>query len=426
MRDTSIRSIRGANACLGERAWPSLAALPEVARPRLCGDRHRRRRRGGRRMRPARREDRDRAGRRLRGSGRRRRRARGAAARDLRRDRHARGRTVEPRRRRPAQQGDAHRQSDVRRARPAGRPHLRRLAFRQHDRLDLLAWPRARASALPRWSRSATRSISRSARSARRRSTIPASTATCCFSKPCGTPTGCAASRSRAAARGKPILAYKLGRSAAARELAVSHTGALAGEDDVADMFLAECGIARVDDARRPDRGHAAASRACRSPRRSAARKTVGVVTTTAGGATMVVDPLSLRGLSVEAPSPETLERIQRSDRHRGEARAADRSHGRGRTLRRHEGGARHSCWRRRNSISCSPRSARPRARIRRRRCGRSSTAPARASRSPPSWCRTRRRRWPCSRRRACRASARPRPAPTPSRRRCRAARRGC
>ena len=32
-----------------------------------------------------------------------------------------------------------------------------------------------------------------------------------------------------------------------ARELAVSHTGALAGEDDIADVFLAECGIARVD-----------------------------------------------------------------------------------------------------------------------------------------------------------------------------------
>src|SRR5499433_1844721 len=50
-----------------------------------------------------------------------------------------------------------------------------------------------------------------------------------------------------AAKRGKPILAYKLGRSAAARELAVSHTGALAGEDDIAGMFLAECGIARVE-----------------------------------------------------------------------------------------------------------------------------------------------------------------------------------
>ena len=50
-----------------------------------------------------------------------------------------------------------------------------------------------------------------------------------------------------AAARGKPVLAYKLGRSAAARELAVSHTGALAGEDDVASAFLADCGIARVE-----------------------------------------------------------------------------------------------------------------------------------------------------------------------------------
>ncbi len=49
-----------------------------------------------------------------------------------------------------------------------------------------------------------------------------------------------------AAERGKPIVAYKLGRSEAARELAISHTGALAGEDDVADAFLADCGIARV------------------------------------------------------------------------------------------------------------------------------------------------------------------------------------
>jgi acetate---CoA ligase (ADP-forming) len=49
-----------------------------------------------------------------------------------------------------------------------------------------------------------------------------------------------------AAGRGKPIVAYKLGRSAAAAELAVSHTGALAGEDDVAEAFLRDCGIARV------------------------------------------------------------------------------------------------------------------------------------------------------------------------------------
>jgi acyl-CoA synthetase (NDP forming) len=113
-----------------------------------------------------------------------------------------------------------------------------------------------------------------------------------------------------AAARGKSVLAYKLGRSEAARELAVSHTGALAGEDDVADMFLRECGVARVMTLDGLIEGMPLMTRVP-LPARSAARKTVGVVTTTAGGATMVVDPLSLRGLSVEAPSAETLQRIQ-------------------------------------------------------------------------------------------------------------------
>jgi acetate---CoA ligase (ADP-forming) len=113
-----------------------------------------------------------------------------------------------------------------------------------------------------------------------------------------------------AAARGKPILAYKLGRSAAARELAVSHTGALAGEDDIADVFLAECGIARVVTLDGLIEGMPLLARMPPAPR-TPGRRAVGVVTTTAGGATMVVDPLSLRGLSVEPPSAETLARIQ-------------------------------------------------------------------------------------------------------------------
>jgi len=49
-----------------------------------------------------------------------------------------------------------------------------------------------------------------------------------------------------AARRGKPVAAFKLGRSEEAAELAVSHTGSLAGADEVADIFLAELGIARV------------------------------------------------------------------------------------------------------------------------------------------------------------------------------------
>jgi acyl-CoA synthetase (NDP forming) len=113
-----------------------------------------------------------------------------------------------------------------------------------------------------------------------------------------------------AARRNKPILAYKLGRSSEARELAVTHTGALAGEDDVAQAFLADCGIARVETldglieglpllARLP----AAAAIGARQPR-------VAVVTTTAGGATMAVDPLAVRGVRIEPPSPATLARL--------------------------------------------------------------------------------------------------------------------
>src|SRR5690606_21622581 len=105
-----------------------------------------------------------------------------------------------------------------------------------------------------------------------------------------------------AAQRGKPVAAYKLGRSSEAAELAVSHTGALAGEDDVADAFLRDCGIARVETLEglleAPTLLH-------RLPIRPAgARKPrVGVVTTTGGGAAMVVDQLGIRGVAVEAPS---------------------------------------------------------------------------------------------------------------------------
>ena len=112
----------------------------------------------------------------------------------------------------------------------------------------------------------------------------------------------------RAAAAGKPVLAYKLGRSVAARELALTHTGALAGEDDVADAFLRDCGIARVESLTALIEGlpllrRVAPSRERRTPR-------VAVITTTAGGAAMVVDPLANRGIEVAPPSEETYARF--------------------------------------------------------------------------------------------------------------------
>jgi acetate---CoA ligase (ADP-forming) len=111
-----------------------------------------------------------------------------------------------------------------------------------------------------------------------------------------------------AAVRGKPIIAYKLGRSAAARELAVTHTGALAGEDDIADTFLKACGIARVDTLEGLIEGLPLLLRVPVTER--SRRNRVGMVTTTAGGATMVVDPLASRGVTIERASTATLARL--------------------------------------------------------------------------------------------------------------------
>jgi acyl-CoA synthetase (NDP forming) len=112
-----------------------------------------------------------------------------------------------------------------------------------------------------------------------------------------------------AAARGKPVVAYKLGRSAAARELAVTHTGALAGEDDVASAFLADCGIARVESL---EALIEAMPLVRRTPIRPVGARPpqVAVLTTTAGGATMVVDPLAMRGVEIAQPSAETFARF--------------------------------------------------------------------------------------------------------------------
>jgi len=112
-----------------------------------------------------------------------------------------------------------------------------------------------------------------------------------------------------AAARGKPVVAYKLGRSAAAAELSATHTGALAGDDDVAEAFLRGLGIARVGTLEAQLEALPLARR-LPLPAGEPRPRRVGVVTTTGGGAAMVVDQLGLRGVDVALPSPATLQRL--------------------------------------------------------------------------------------------------------------------
>jgi acetate---CoA ligase (ADP-forming) len=111
-----------------------------------------------------------------------------------------------------------------------------------------------------------------------------------------------------AAAAGRPVVAYKLGRSNAGAELARSHTGALAGEEEVSAAFLADCGIARVHTLDALMEGTALARRMPGTALRRAPR--VGVVTSTGGGAAMVVDQLGVLGIDVQQPSAEIFARL--------------------------------------------------------------------------------------------------------------------
>lgn len=121
---------------------------------------------------------------------------------------------------------------------------------------------------------------------------------------------------------GKAIVAYKLGRSAVGAQLAVSHTGAIAGEDAAFDAFFRAHGILRVDQiealleippllvSRRPT-GTARAAGGQRSPLPELPTDRpprVAVVSTTGGGAAMVVDRLGLLGVEAAVPPPAFIE----------------------------------------------------------------------------------------------------------------------
>ncbi|HUQ24897.1 MAG TPA: acetate--CoA ligase family protein [Burkholderiales bacterium] len=108
----------------------------------------------------------------------------------------------------------------------------------------------------------------------------------------------------RAHAAGKPVVAYKLGRSAAGEALARSHTGALAGSDRALDAYFRDCGIVRVDMLETlleiPPLLLNKKFFTGQNPR-------VAVVTTTGGGAATVVDRLGLSGIETVSPDGKPI-----------------------------------------------------------------------------------------------------------------------
>jgi acetate---CoA ligase (ADP-forming) len=105
--------------------------------------------------------------------------------------------------------------------------------------------------------------------------------------------------------RGKPVTVFKVGRSDQAAALTVTHTGAIAGAYDESRAFLRACGFTLVDNFESLIETPALAARL---PRVSDQREPrIAVLTSTGGGAAIVVDELAARGCTVTQPSASTF-----------------------------------------------------------------------------------------------------------------------
>ncbi|HLX81910.1 MAG TPA: acetate--CoA ligase family protein [Burkholderiales bacterium] len=118
-----------------------------------------------------------------------------------------------------------------------------------------------------------------------------------------------AAAARKAHAAGKPVVAFKLGRSSLGEALARSHTGALAGTDAAMDAFFRDCGILRVD--MLETLIEIAPLVAGRKPAALGRAPRMAVVTTTGGGAASVVDRLGTFGIEPVAPDAELRAKME-------------------------------------------------------------------------------------------------------------------
>ena len=109
----------------------------------------------------------------------------------------------------------------------------------------------------------------------------------------------------KAADAGKPLIVAKVGRSAAGRRAAASHTGALAQAGDIDDAIFRHHGIIRGEDL-----DHmldvAAAFSFCRLPR----GKRVAVITGSGGSAVWMADILSAHGLELPVLEEDIQQRV--------------------------------------------------------------------------------------------------------------------
>lgn len=111
----------------------------------------------------------------------------------------------------------------------------------------------------------------------------------------------------KAANAGKPLVVFKVGRSETGRRSAVSHTGAMAGSDEMFDALFRQVGAIRVS----AFSDLLDVPMALRAGKRLGGRR-IAVVTTTGGAATLVADDCGLAGFELPPPDPATVQRLEK------------------------------------------------------------------------------------------------------------------
>ncbi|MES5485740.1 acetate--CoA ligase family protein [Bradyrhizobium sp. INPA03-11B] len=109
----------------------------------------------------------------------------------------------------------------------------------------------------------------------------------------------------KARAAGKPVVAFKIGRSEAGAKAAVSHTGALAGSDRMYDALFRQLGVIRAKTFEELLDIPAALAAG-----RKLSGKRVAILTSTGGAGTIVSDSLGVAGFETPAPDAATAARL--------------------------------------------------------------------------------------------------------------------
>ena len=110
----------------------------------------------------------------------------------------------------------------------------------------------------------------------------------------------------KAALKGKPIVAFKIGRSPDGARAAASHTGAMAGADRMYDALFRELGVIRAQTF--ADLLDVPAALATGRKLRG---KRVAILTSTGGAGTLIADSLGVSGLQTPAPDVDTAQALR-------------------------------------------------------------------------------------------------------------------